>query len=180
MLLTSNLINYGARLGYYIWMYHWQAKCQTLNLFVILSFVQHYYDSRLLHHQITLLWGIIIVSDIQTGIGAPTHAPLDTEQLISHNRAAIVDTIASLQGMNGRVLPVSEIYEFLFKIYVILDNALSKYVGNTTCILAHLLYSTSKLHCEVWALYFPLLHNFIDTVSPSEACLYGGTNWSLA
>ena len=38
------------------------------------------------------------LSDFQTGIIAAAPATLDTEQLISHTRTAVVDTIASLQG----------------------------------------------------------------------------------
>ena len=33
------------------------------------------------------------LSDLQTGVGAATHATLDTEQLISHLRAAFLDTL---------------------------------------------------------------------------------------
>ena len=39
------------------------------------------------------------LSDFQTGIGVPAQATLDTEQLIFHTRTALVDTIASLQGL---------------------------------------------------------------------------------
>ena len=35
------------------------------------------------------------LSDFQTGISAASPAILDTEQLISHTRTALVDTIAS-------------------------------------------------------------------------------------
>ena len=36
------------------------------------------------------------LSDFQAGIDVTTHATLDTEQLISHARTAVVNTIASL------------------------------------------------------------------------------------
>ena len=39
-------------------------------------------------------------------------------------------------------------------------------------ILAYLYHFASKLCHEVWAFHFPFLHNFKDTVPPSEACLY--------
>ena len=35
-------------------------------------------------------------------------------------------------------------------------------------------------NCEVWASQFPFLHNLKDVIPPSEACLYGHINWSLA
>ena len=34
------------------------------------------------------------LSDFQTGVGATAHATLDTEQLISHLRVALVDTLS--------------------------------------------------------------------------------------
>ena len=40
------------------------------------------------------------------------HATLDTQQLISHTRAALVDTNASLQGSEGRIFSVSEVHNF--------------------------------------------------------------------
>ena len=52
------------------------------------------------------------LSDFQTGYGA-THATLDTEQLISHTRTALVDTTASLQDSDGVVIPVQEVLELL-------------------------------------------------------------------
>ena len=48
--------------------------------------------------------GLISIPDFQTGTGAVAHATLDTEQLISHNRTALVDIIASLWGSDGRVI----------------------------------------------------------------------------
>ena len=57
---------------------------------------------------------------------------------------------------------------------------MSKLVGNTACILAYLFNSASRQHCEIWALHFPFLHSFKNTVPPSETCLYGHINWSLA
>ena len=41
--------------------------------------------------------------------------------------------------------------------------------------------STSKLICwEVWASQFPFFHSLKEVIPPSEACLYGCINWSLA
>ena len=45
--------------------------------------------------------GLISLSDLQTGIVAAIHATSDTEQLISHTKTALVDTIACLQGSDG-------------------------------------------------------------------------------
>ena len=47
-------------------------------------------------------------------------------------------------------------------------------------ILAHLFNSVSRQHCEVWASQFPFLHSLKVVIPPSEACLYGHINWSLA
>ena len=48
------------------------------------------------------------------------------------------------------------------------------------CILAHLFNSVSRQHCEVWTSQFPFLHSLKEVIPPSEACLYGHINWSLA
>ena len=66
------------------------------------------------------------LSDFQTGVGATAHATLDTEQLISHLRVALVDTLSSLPDAEGGVIPVSEVCELLLKVHDILDRAVSK------------------------------------------------------
>ena len=71
--------------------------------------------------------------DFQAEIGSAVHAILETEQLISHTRTAILNIIASF--LDGEVIPVSEGHEFLNKIHVILDGAVPKLVGNTVHIL---------------------------------------------
>ena len=48
------------------------------------------------------------------------------------------------------------------------------------CILAHLFNSVSRQGHEVWASQFPFLHSLKGVIPPSEACLYGHINWSLA
>ena len=75
---------------------------------------------------------------------------------------------------------MSEVHELLLWIHGILDKVVSKRVGNSACILAHLLNSVSRQHCEVWASQHPFLHNLKEVIPPSEACLYGQINWSLA
>ena len=120
------------------------------------------------------------LSDFQTGLGATAHATLDTEQLISHLQVALVDTLSSLPEAEGDVIPVSEVCELLLWIHGILDKAVSKQVGNSACILAHLFNSVSRQHHEVWASQFPFLHSLKEVIPLSEACLYGHINWSLA
>ena len=56
------------------------------------------------------------------------------EQHISCIRVALVDTISSLSDSEGGVIPVSEVYELLIKISDILGSAVSRLVGNSTCI----------------------------------------------
>ena len=66
------------------------------------------------------------LSEFQTGISAAAHATLHMEQLISHLRVTLVDTISYLPDTEGGVIPVSEVYELLIKIHDILDSAVSK------------------------------------------------------
>ena len=120
------------------------------------------------------------LSNFQTGVGATAHATLDTEHLISHFWVALVDTLSSLPKAEGDFIPVSEVCELLLQIHDILDKAVSKQVGNSACILAYLFNSVSRQHCEGWASQFPFLHSLKEGIPPSEACLYGHINWSLA
>ena len=66
------------------------------------------------------------LSDFQTGVGGAAYASLDTEQLISHLRVALVDTPSSLADSEGGIIPVSEVCDLLLKVCDILDNAVSK------------------------------------------------------
>ena len=75
---------------------------------------------------------------------------------------------------------MSEVRELLLQICGILDKAVFKQVGNSACILAHLFNSVSRQHWEVWASQFPFLHSLKEVIPPSEACLYGHINCSLA
>ena len=61
-------------------------------------------------------------SDFQTGYSTAAHATLNTEQLISHIRVIIIDTIASLQGSDRWIISVSDVHD-VPKIHDILDNA---------------------------------------------------------
>ena len=78
-----------------------------------------------------------------------THATLDTKQLISYTRTVLVDIIAFLQGSDGELIAALEVHELLTRIHDILDNSVSKWVGNTACILASLFNSGSRQHHEV-------------------------------
>ena len=120
------------------------------------------------------------LSYFQTGVGVAAHATLDTEQLISCLWVALVDTLSSLPEAEGDVIPMSEVHALLLWIHVILDKAVSKPVGNSGHILAHLLNSVSRQHDEVWASQFPFFHSLKEVIPPSEVCLYGHINWSLA
>ena len=51
----------------------------------------------------------------QTGIGAAVCVTLDTEQLISHTCTVLVNTIASLQGSDGEIIPVSEVHQITYQ-----------------------------------------------------------------
>ena len=76
------------------------------------------------------------------------------------------------QGSDGGVIPVQEELEVLTKVYDMLDNTVSMWVGNVMHILASLCNSASRQHYEVRASHYPFFHNFKDSVPPSEACLY--------
>ena len=69
------------------------------------------------------------LSEFQTGIGNANHATLDTEQLISQLRVALVDTIPSLPDSEGGVTPVSKVCGLLIKSHDILDNGVSNELG---------------------------------------------------
>ena len=71
------------------------------------------------------------------------------EQLISHTRIALVDTISSLHDSEGGVISVSEVCELCTKFNDILGNAVSQLVGNTAHILAHAINSPSGYHHEL-------------------------------
>ena len=71
--------------------------------------------------------------------------------LLIQSRAALVDTILSLQDFEGRVISVSEVYELPTEIHDLIDNVVSKWVGNTTCILPHDFNSIFMLCHEAWA-----------------------------
>ena len=95
------------------------------------------------------------LSEFQTGIGVAAHVTLGTEQPFSCTRVAHVDTISPLQDSEGAVISVSIVHQLLNKIHDSLHNAMSKWIGNTAHILAHVFNLASRQHCEVWASQFP-------------------------
>ena len=58
---------------------------------------------------------------MQTGVDAAAHATLDTEQLISYLRVALLDTLSSLPDSEGGSIPVSEVHKLLLMVHNILD-----------------------------------------------------------
>ena len=120
------------------------------------------------------------LSEFQTGIGAANHVTLDTGELISHLRVSLVNTLSSLSNCEGGIIPISEVHEFLLKVHDILDNAVSKWVGNSAHISAHVFNSASRQHSEVLASQFIFLYGLKDVVAHSQVCQYGCINWSPA
>ena len=102
--------------------------------------------------------------------------PLWIQSILFLISELFVDIITSLQGSDWEVIQVSEVHELLTKIQDIMDNAVCKQAGNTPFLFN----SVSRQHYDVWALQFPFLYNFKNTVPPSEASLYGHINWPLA
>ena len=90
----------------------WLAKCQSLNVFAVFQGIQQHLDSRY-PSWITLILNAADKNtdqnllDFKIGIGTAPHATLDTEQVICCTR-----TMASLQGSDGKVIPVSEVHDF--------------------------------------------------------------------
>ena len=66
------------------------------------------------------------------------------------------------------------------KFYDTVDNAVCKWLGNAGHILVYVFNSVCRQHYEIWALHFPFLYSFKDTVPASDAYLYGCIIWPLA
>ena len=137
MLLASSLVNCGARLGALLSPVSLATKMSATKLI-------HYFS---IHPSVFGFWSSTppdnitltpanrkadqILSEFQIGICAAAHATFDREQLISHLRVALVDTISSLPDSEGGVIPVSEVHELLIKVHDIVQQ-----VGNSAHILA--------------------------------------------
>ena len=139
LLLASGLINYGARLGPFFYLCLCPPTCQHLNWFITFLATQQPFGSSLQHHQITLPWIlpigrlIKVFQNFRLALMSLLMPTLNMELHISHIRVALVDAISS----EGGVIPVSEVCEVLIKIYNILDNVVTKLVGNSAHILVH-------------------------------------------
>ena len=145
--------------------------CQARALLAPVSMATKMSASKLIHY----------FSSHPATFGFRASTPPDNISLNSANRkVALVVTLSSLPEAEGDVIPVSEVHELLLQIHGILDKAVSKQVGNSARILAHLFNSVSRQCWKVWASQFPFLHSLKEVVPPSEACLYGHINWSLA
>ena len=161
-----------------------EKSLKHLNWFATSLATMQPLDSGLLHHQITSPWLL------------PTGRP---NRVYQNFRLALVLLLMPLLALSssfpasglpllilfplpnyeGGVISVSEVCELPLKVHDILDNAVSIWFGNSTCILAHVFNSASRQHFEVLASYFPFLGSLKDVVPPSEACLYGHINWFL-
>ena len=84
------------------------------------------------------------LSDSPTGCSAVAHATVDTEQLISHSRAALVDTVASLLGSNDGMIAALKCMNYLLRLMTFWECAVSKQVGNLAHILAYLFKTASR------------------------------------
>ena len=120
-----------------------------------------------------------ILSDFQTSIDTAVHVTLGAEQLIPKKE---------LHLLRYNCLP-TEFWQrnyssfrsaWITKMHDTLENAVSKWVCNTTHILAYPFNPASRQHLEVWVFQFPFLHNVKDIVDHTEPCIYGHCNWSLA
>ena len=140
--LASKLICYGARLASYFCLYQGLGKCQLLNLFTVFPAIQQLWASsppdNMTLYPINRLCTLPIRRLIRVLLFrlalVQLHVLLWIQQLISHTRTVLVNTIASLQDSDFKVIPVSEVHELLTKINDILDNAIAKQVGNTAHI----------------------------------------------
>ena len=93
---------------------------------------------------------------------------------------ALVDTISSLKDSEGGTTPVSECLSYLPRFMTFYTNTPFKCVGNTAHILVHVFNFAARQHHEVWPSQFSFLYSLRDMVPPTEACLNGYINWSLA
>ena len=132
LFLALGLINCGARQGPFLPLCLWLPRCWHLNWVIIFLASLQPSDSCPLHDQITSpwllpVWRLIRIYQTFRLVLVLLLMPLlYTEQLISHLRLALVDTLSSLPNSEGGVIPVSKVHELLLKVHDILDNAVSK------------------------------------------------------
>ena len=80
LLLASNLMNFDARLGCYLYLYYWQTKCQPLHWLAIFPVIQGHLGwvffttgSYKSHWIMSIKETEQRLSDFQTGIGVAAH-----------------------------------------------------------------------------------------------------------
>ena len=116
LLLVSNHINYGARLGHYFCLYHWWEKMSASNLICSFPVIQWHWGSGLLHHQTPSLWIQPIRRLSVSYWSADWHWCCFScysryIAVYAHTTTALIDIITSLQDTDGEVIPVSEMHE---------------------------------------------------------------------
>ena len=99
------------------------------------------------------------------------------EQLISHVRYAIKDTITYSQISDREVIPVLEVPKLLGNLHDILNKNCLNGLGMQFIFLPFLFLYYLKAACEVWVSPFPFFNMIEDTVPPGEPCLYACITW---
>ena len=119
------------------------------------------------------------LSDLQTGDGTAAHATLDTEQLISHLRVALVI-----------LFPHYPILREMLYLCLKCVNYFSRFTTFSTMLFPNKL-GIQLIFYHMFLILFPgnvmrsMLHSSLffslsDVIPPTEACLYYCNNWSLA
>ena len=108
------------------------------------------------------------VTDFQTGINEAADATLQTEQVISHTRTAIIDTITSFWSSDGEVTQAEKGMIYLTRFMTFW----------TTHILAFLFNSAANVMKSGLCSYF-FITPLRNTVPHSVACLYYQINLDL-
>ena len=177
LLLAVERVNCGTRLGLFMPLCLWLPRCWHLNWSITFLATLLPLDSGPLLHQITFLWilpvgKLISLFQIFRLVLVPLHMLLLTQSnsFLTYGYSSWYSFL-TVQGWGG-VIHVSEVCELLLRFHDILGKAVSKQVGNSVCMLAHLFNSVSRQHREVWASQFPFLHSLKNVIPPSEACLY--------
>ena len=106
---------------------------------------------------------LISLSDFQTVNGTAVHATSDTEQHIFHTRAALVDTIASVQGSDRWVISVPKcmIYLLIFTAFWTVLHINRFIIQLTFYHICLILFQGSIMKSEVWSCpFFRTLRTF--------------------
>ena len=181
LFLAFKLVNCGTRLGLFLPLCLWLPRCWHLNWSITFLATLLPLDSGPLLNQTTSLWIL------------PTGKLISLPRIF---RLVLVPLHMLLLTQSNSFLPSRLPLLILFPccprlremLYMCLKcvNYFSGFMtfwtrlGNSACILAHLFNSVSRQHCKIWTSQFPFLHSLKEVIPPSEACLYGCINWSLA